>query len=148
MRGTLGTAVWISGRLLRLLGGREPFEALPVHHQLDAEPARLSDVLLLLASTHERLALGLTPWWGAGNGPLKTTVISRPARRLARALPGLLRGHPPAWANAAAGYESHPVTTLQLTSTGGYALDGEDYFPPAGSRIAISVGPEFEFLRP
>ncbi len=148
MRGTLGTAVWISGRLLRLLGGREPFTALPVDYRVDAEPARRRDALLLLATTHQRLALGLTPWWGVSTGPIKTTLVSRPARRLARALPRLLRGHPPAWANAAAGYESQAVTTLQLTPTGGYALDGEDYFPPAGSRIAISAGPEFEFLRP
>ena len=148
MRSGLGTAAWISGRLLRLLAGREPFEALALSWQPDAEPVRRCEALLLLASTHERLALGLTPWWGAGGGPIRTTLISRPARRLARALPGLLRGRPPAFANATAGYESRAVSTLHLTPTGGYALDGEDYFPPAGSELAISVGPEFAFLRP
>lgn len=148
MRSALGTAAWISGRLLRLLAGREPFEALAVSYRPDAEPVRHCEALLLLASTHERLALGLTPWWGAGSGPIRTTLISRPARRLARALPGLLRGRPPAFANAAAGYESRAATTLHLTPTGGYALDGEDYFPPAGSELTISGGPEFEFLRP
>lgn len=148
MRSALGTVAWISGRLLRLLGGREPFDALPVDYQVNAEPARCRDALLLLASTHQRLALGLTPWWGAGSGPIKTTLVSRPARRLALALPGLLRGRPPAFANAAAGYESHTATTLHLTPTGGYALDGEDYFPPAGSELTVSAGPEFEFLRP
>ena len=148
MRSALGTVAWISGRLLRLLGRREPFDALPVDYQVNAEPARCRDALLLLASTHQRLALGLTPWWGAGSGPIKTTLVSRPARRLALALPGLLRGHPPAFANAAAGYESHTATTLHLTPTGGYALDGEDYLPPAGSELVVSAGPEFEFLRP
>jgi len=148
MRSALGTAAWISGRLVRLLGGRAPFQSLPVDYQLDAEPARCREALLLLATTHQRLAFGLTPWWGAGTGPIKTTLISRPARRLALALPGLLRGHPPAWANAAAGYESGAVTTLHLTPTGGYALDGEDYFPPAGRELTVSAGPEFEFLRP
>ncbi|ANX04297.1 diacylglycerol kinase family protein [Immundisolibacter cernigliae] len=148
MRSALGTAAWISGRLLRLLAGREPFEALPVSWQPDAEPARRCEALLLLASTHERLALGLTPWWGPGSGRIRTTLISRPARRLARALPGLLRGRPPAFANAATGYESRAVSTLHLTPTGGYALDGEDYFPPAGSELAISTGREFEFLQP
>lgn len=148
MRGALGTAAWISGRLLRLLAGRAPVDALPVDYRLDVEPAAHREALLLLASTHERLALNLRPWWGAGTGPIRTTLIGRPARRLAWALPGLLRGRPPAWANAAAGYESRAASTLQLTPTGGYALDGEDYFPPAGSPISISVGPEFEFLRP
>jgi hypothetical protein len=148
MRSALGTVAWISGRLLRLLGRREPFDALPVDYQVNAEPARCRDALLLLASTHQRLALGLTPWWGAGSGPIKTTLVSRPARRLALALPGLLRGHPPAFANAAAGYESHTATMLHLTPTGGYALDGEDYLPPAGSELVLSAGPEFEFLRP
>lgn len=148
MRGTLGTATWISGRLLCLLAGREPVDALPVDYRLDAEPAAHREALLLLASTHERLAVGLRPWWGAGSGPIRTTLIGRPARRLAWALPGLLRGRPPAWANATAGYESRAASTLQLTPTGGYALDGEDYVAPAGSPISISVGPEFEFLRP
>jgi hypothetical protein len=148
MRSALGTAAWISGRLLRLLAGREPFEALALSWQPEAEPARSCEALLLLASTHERLALGLRPWWGAGSGPIRTTLISRPARRLARALPGLLRGRPPAFANSAAGYESRAASTLHLTPTGGYALDGEDYFPPAGSALAISAGSEFEFLRP
>jgi hypothetical protein len=148
MRSALGTVAWISGRLLRLLGGRAPFDALPVDYQVNAEPARCREALLLLASTHQRLALGLTPWWGAGSGPIKTTLVSRPARRLALALPGLLRGHPPAFATAAAGYESHTATMLHLTPTGGYALDGEDYLPPAGSELVLSAGPEFEFLRP
>lgn len=148
MRSALGTAAWISGRLLRLLAGREPFEALALSYQPDAEPVRRCEALLLLASTHQRLALGLRPWWGAGSGPIRTTLISRPARRLARALPGLLRGRPPAFANAAAGYQSHAVSTLHLTPTGGYALDGEDYFPPAGSELVVDAGPEFAFLRP
>ncbi|HEX2796503.1 MAG TPA: diacylglycerol kinase family protein [Immundisolibacter sp.] len=148
MRSALGTAAWISGRLLRLLAGREPFEALALNYRPDAEPVRRCEALLLLASTHERLALGLTPWWCAGGGPIRATLISRPARRLARALPGLLRGRPPAFANAAAGYESRAITTLHLTPTGGYALDGEDYFPPAGSELVVDAGPEFEFLRP
>ncbi len=148
MRSALGTGLWITVRLARLLLGRSPFAALPLDWRVDDGATRHREALLLLATTHQRLALGLTPWWGAGNGPIRTTLIGRPARRLAWALPGLLRGRPPAWANAAAGYESRAASSLHLTPTGGYALDGEDYFPPAGSELAVDAGPEFEFLRP
>lgn len=148
MRSALGTGLWIVARLAQLLLGRSPFTALPIDYRVDNEPARHREALLLLATTHQRLALGLTPWWGTGRGPIKTALISRPARRFTLALPGLLRGRPPAWANTAAGYESQTATTLHLTPTGGYALDGEDYFPSAGSELVVSAGPEFEFLRP
>ena len=146
--GACGTALWIAGRLTRLLGGRLPFAPQPIRLQVDDGPEAERAALLLLATTHHRLALGLTPWWGEGDGPLRLTTLSLPARRLALALPGLLRGRPPAFATPAAGYESHRASTLQLAATGGYALDGEDYFPPAGSALAVSAGPEFTFFTP
>jgi hypothetical protein len=148
MRSALGTATWIVGRLARLLAGRAPFVSRPLVVQADEAPAAVRDAFLLLATTHERLALGLTPWWNGAGGPIRVTTISAPARRLARVLPGLLRGRPPAFVDAAAGYASGTVRTLRLTPSGGYALDGEDYLPPAGSTLVVSAGPEFEFLRP
>jgi diacylglycerol kinase family enzyme len=146
--GAGGTALWIAARLVRLLGGRLPFAPQPIRLKVDDGPAAERAALLLLATTHHRLALGVTPWWGEGDGPLHLTTLSLPARRLALALPGLLRGRPPAFATPAAGYESHRASTLQLAATGGYALDGEDYFPPAGSALAVSAGPEFTFFTP
>lgn len=147
LRSALGTALWVSGRLLRLLAGRAPFEPQAVDWQT-AGTQQHSDALVLAATTHQRLAFGLRPWWGAGAGPINITVISRPARRLALALPGVLRGRPPAWAGADAGYASCRTDTLQLTAAGGYALDGEDYLSPAATRLRIEAGPAFEFLRP
>jgi diacylglycerol kinase family enzyme len=148
LHGALGTALWVAGRLTRLLGGRLPFAPQPIRLKVDDGPEAERAALLLLATTHHRLALGLTPWWGEGDGPLRLTTLSLPARRLALALPGLLRGRPPAFATPAAGYESHRASSLDLAATGGYALDGEDYFPPAGSALAVSAGPEFTFFTP
>lgn len=148
MRSALGTGLWIAARLARLLIGRMPFKAQPVDYRVDAEAVRHRQTLVLLATTHQRLAFGLRPWWGVAAGPLRITLVNRPARRLALALPGLLRARPPAWADAAAGYESHTATTLHLTPPGGYALDGEDYCPSGGGELRVSVGPEFEFLTP
>jgi hypothetical protein len=147
MGGMVGTAAWIVGRLLRLLAGRAPFAPLPLSLQAGQGTAPTRECFLLLATTHRCLALGIRPWWNA-DGPIHITAISRPARRLARVLPGLLCGRPPAHADAAAGYESLSADTFTLAPRGGYALDGEDYFPPEGSTLAVSVGPEFEFLRP
>lgn len=148
MRSGLGTGLWIAARLTRLLIGRTPFKAWPVDYRVDTEAPCHREALVLLATTHQRLAFGLTPWWGVGAGPIRITLINHPARRLALALPGVLRARPPDWADAAAGYESRMATLLHLTLPGGYALDGEDYSPPAGSELVVSAGPEFEFLRP
>lgn len=148
MGGVLGTAAWIAGRLARLLTGRAPFDPLPLTLQSGDAPVVTRDAFMLLATTQRRLALGIRPWWNGDDGPIHLTTISRPARRLAFALPGLLRGRPPAFADAAAGYESRSTGAFTLTPCGGYALDGEDYFPPEGSALSVSAGPEFEFLRP
>lgn len=146
MGGALGTAMWITGRLARLLTGRAPIAPLPLTLQTGDAPAVQRDAFLLLATTQRRLALGIRPWWHNGNGPIHITTISRPARRLALALPGLLRGRPPGFATAAAGYESLSAHAFTLAPNGGYALDGEDYFPPDGSVLAARAGAEFEFL--
>jgi hypothetical protein len=146
--GGLGTAAWIAGRLARLAVGRAPFAPLPLTFQAGDAPAVTRDAFLLLATTQRRLALGIRPWWHGAGGPIHVTTISRPARRLALALPGLLRGRPPAFADAEAGYDSRSTDAFTLTPGGGYALDGEDYFPPAGSALAVRAGPEFEFLCP
>ena len=148
LRGAPGTALWVAARLARLLGGRLPFAPQPIRLKVDDSPAAERAALLFLATTHRRLALGLTPWWGEGDGPLHITTLSLPARRLALALPGLLRGRPPAFATPAAGYESLRARSLQLAATGGYALDGEDYFPPPASALAVGAGPEFTFFTP
>ncbi len=147
LRSALGTALWVSGRLVRLLAGRAPFAPQAIEWRTDGA-LRHSDALVLAATTHQRLALGLRPWWGAGAGPINITAISRPARRLALALPGVLRGRPPAWAGVDAGYASCRADTLELTAAGGYALDGEDYLLPPATRLRIDAGPAFEFLRP
>lgn len=148
LRSALGTALWVSGRLVRLLAGRAPFEPQAIAWQAGGGALQRSDALVLAASTHQRLALGLRPWWGTGAGPINVTAIGRPARRLVLALPGVLRGRPPAWANADAGYASCRADALELTAAGGYALDGEDYRSPAATRLRVEAGPAFEFLRP
>lgn len=148
MSGVLGTVMWIIGRLARLLVGRAPFAPLPLTLQTGSALPGTRDAFLLLATTQRRLALGIQPWWGGGDGAIRITTISRPARRLALVLPGLLRGRPPAFATAAAGYDSVCADTFMLTPVGGYALDGEDYFPPANSALSVCAGRIFEFLRP
>ncbi|GAB4348955.1 MAG: diacylglycerol kinase family protein [Immundisolibacter sp.] len=148
LRSALGTALWVSGRVLRLLVGRASFQSQPIDWRTEGAPRRHCDALVLLATTHRRLALGLRPWWGAGAGSINVTAIGRPARRLALALPGVLRGRPPAWAGVEAGYASCRTDALELTAAGGYALDGEDYLSPAATRLRIDAGPTFEFLRP
>jgi diacylglycerol kinase family enzyme len=148
MGGTLGTAVWITTRLARLAAGRAPFAPLPLAVQIADAPARTRDTFVLLATTQRRLALGMRPWWNDRGQPIRVTAVNRPARRLAFALPGLVCGRPPAFADSRAGYESCAVDAFTLEADGGYALDGEDFNVSGRTALRVVAGPEFEFLRP
>ena len=52
----------IAGRLARLAVGRAPFAPLPLTLQAGDDPAVKRDAFLLLATTQQRLALGLGQW--------------------------------------------------------------------------------------
>jgi hypothetical protein len=106
------------------------------------------DILLLLITTLDRLILGVRPFWGAGGGPLRLTVVGARPRGLLRALPSLVHGRSSSWATPANGYLSCCARDIQLTMKGGFALDGELFStdPDPGS-VHIQDGGTADFLR-
>lgn len=101
---------------------------------------------VLLATTLNRLLLGLWPFWGTGDGAVKSLAVAAPPQRLAAALPALARGRPKDWM-AQAGYVSRRSGRLDIVGEAPVVLDGEPFTPAAG-RLVLSAGPEMEFMRP
>ena len=90
-------------------------------------------MLILVASTLERLTLGIRPFWASGAGAIGLTTIRGGAAHFGRAILSVLRGRPNARATRENGYESSRADTVALHLAGEINLDGE---------IFASAGPE------
>ena len=101
-----------------------------------ARPER--EYLLLLATTLDRLLLGLRPFWGGGAGRLRHTSIDFPPRRFARALVPTLRGRPRPWM-ADCGYVSGRADRMALYLTTPFVLDGEIFMPTPGVPLTLTA---------
>lgn len=116
---------------------------------LDDEPSGPPhDIVMLFASTLERLFLNIRPYWGTETDrPLRATIIRSPAKRLIRTLPALLRGKPNRNLTPEAGYLSHNVGRVNLHFDGPYTLDGEILHAHAGrGPVEVSEGGKLTFL--
>lgn len=102
--------------------------------------------LMLVASTAERLSLGIRPFWASEPGPLHISWIRHPAPGLLRHAPALLRGHAPRGRGA-----QHLVSAaggaFTLDTGEDFTLDGEIYDAPANRRLTLDVAGDAEFLR-
>ena len=96
--------------------------------------------LLVLVSTLERLFLGMRPYWGGENGPLRYTAVSVEPKRLLRVLLSLFRSRQSRHATPANGYFSHNVHAVQLEMEGDFTLDGELYAAGEGPVTITSAG--------
>jgi hypothetical protein len=95
---------------------------------------------LLLASTLERLPLGIRPF-GAPRPGLKLLTIDAPPRRLVASLPALLGGYE----LPDAGYHRSDPDVIRLVVDGDIIVDGE---PFAGGAMTLSRGAPIRFAVP
>lgn len=102
---------------------------------------------LLLATTLQKLLLGLWPFWGEGEGELRWLDIAAPPKRLAAALPAVLRGRPRPWM-AEAGYLSGRARSMDLTLSEPFVVDGEHFDPGPGGEVRVRAGPIVDFVVP
>jgi hypothetical protein len=147
VRGTRAAALTVVGYVMALLAGRG-VPSIPVTCSLDDRPAEHRNLMLVLATTLERLLLGLRPFWGTGAGGLRFTAVTVRPRHLLRALPSLLRGRPRRYGTVETGYVSRNAGEVRLVFDGGCTLDGE--LLTADSRrgpVRLSVGPRASFVR-
>jgi hypothetical protein len=90
----------------------------------DAQPAQY-DTLILAMSTLQRLAFGMRPFWGQGQGGIRLTLIEQRCTRFARTFFSIARGRANHNAVPASGYFSHNAHTVRLELDGKFNLDGE-----------------------
>lgn len=103
-------------------------------------------VRLLLVTTLDRLFLGIRPYWGAGPGALKATLVDHAAHRLVRRMPRLLRGRPDATMTPAFGYHSARLDRLSLRFRGSFTLDGELFAADPQEVVDVSATERVKFL--
>jgi hypothetical protein len=121
---------------------REPVfaDGVPVDLTIDGDHCR-SRASILLITTLSELLLGIRPFWGAGIGPLRFTLVREHAQRFLRSFPDLLRGRPEPHLTEAAGYSSRRATVIEVRSDGPYLIDGEIYHAPTGEIRVEAFGP-------
>lgn len=104
---------------------------------VDGAPTRGGRHFLTLATTLDRLILGLTPFWGEGEEPVRWLDIPAPPQRLMAALLPTLRGRPRPWM-LDAGYASGRAREMVVELSQPFVVDGE-LFEPGTSGIVLSA---------
>lgn len=137
--------------ILRFLGlfllGRSKQVITPVRTCIreDAGPAQSDSCLFLLASTLDRLLLGMRPYWGAAAAPLHVTRVREFPARFWRSLPWLLSGRG-GRLKESDGYHSSNVRELELDMEDDFIVDGELY--RAAGVLQLSTSEPAAFLVP
>lgn len=97
--------------------------------------------LFVLISTLDRLFLGMRPYWGTEDGPLRYTAVRQRPKYLLRILMSLFGAGRGQHATPANGYSSHNVEQVQLDMEGDFTLDGELYTAGKQPITISSAGP-------
>lgn len=121
-------------------------QGVPVAISIDGEEPQTRYSFAMLATSLNRLMLGLWPFWGEGAGGFDVTEIAAPPKRLIRTLATAGMGRPPARA-AEDGYRSAKVDRVSLTLRDPFIFDGDTFAPGEDGRVELTAGPEFRFVR-
>jgi hypothetical protein len=103
-------------------------------------------LLILIATTLDRLVLRSRPFWGTADRPVRHMRISHPPKRLVRNAPRILYGGddrrlPPE------DYRSGGAARLELWLDGPFTIDGE-FFTPTGDRpVVVTADETIRFVR-
>ncbi len=124
--GEIASAVVIVRFLISLLLRRRgaEFAALRAAVKIDGGREYQGHYTIVLASTLNRLLLGMRPYWGKGNGPIHTTFVRENAGRFWRSLLPLIRGRGDTL-HEGDGYYSRNSHILELLIDGDFIVDGE-----------------------
>jgi len=106
-------------------------------------------MLILVASTLERLSLGIRPFWAPRGAAMGLTAIRGGAARFSRAILSLLRGRPNRHVIPENGYESFRADRIELYLDGDLNLDGELFATSgADTPLVITARGPVRFLCP
>jgi len=139
------TATLLGRAAFGSLGGVLQADKLQV--ALDGGPPQTRELRVVMATTAQKLFLGLRPFWGREPGAVRLTLLAADARRLPLAAWGILRGRPPAWATPELGYESHNCERAAFRLDCGVTLDGELFSPDPGRALELTADRRVRFVR-
>ncbi len=108
---------------------------------------RHDDQVLLIATSLERLLLGMRPWWGSDDGPIHLTSIRRRPRAVLRRIRSLLFGRPHPRMTESEGYFSENTDGFDLYADGRFALDVEVFSVEPGEAVSVRATRPMRFLR-
>ena len=111
----------------------------------DAEEAP-REMLLVLATTLDKLVLGSRPFWNQKGEPLRFTAVAFPPERLLRSIRKVLYGGNERNLPAAC-YASGGAEVLRLRFDGQFTLDGQMFDAPGDGPLSISAPDRVEFVR-
>lgn len=148
-QGVFGAGVVTSGLVARAAFGRSDGILDPdkVQLRLDGEEPTTGAHLLLIATTLERLFLGMRPFWGVEPAPLHLTAVSSEAQRLRAAAAGILRGRPAPYVTPANGYLSRNVHRAEILVDCGLTVDGELWPAEPGRRVRLTASDSVGLVR-
>ena len=143
-------ALAIAGSLRRLLSGRVTSDSLlypqTLRLQCDAAPVREVSSVVLLATTLERLLLGLRPAPPAP-GRIGVAGLVHPYRHLGRALPAFLRGRPLPPRAEGQGLWRAQVEMLSVGGEGEATLDGELFPTQLAAPLHLTRAAPVQFVK-
>jgi len=100
--------------------------------------------LMYLATTLQKLILGIKPFWGGANGPMRSTILPYPAPNVFRwALP-LMRGGEDR--KVPTGCLSFCADEVLIETKCPFVIDGEFFDPPENEPLRIETGPDFSYV--
>ena len=149
-QGVFGAGMVTAGLVARLAFGREAdgiLAADKIQLRVDGVAVERGESRLVMATTLQRLFLGLRPFWGSGPGGVRLTAISADARQLARAVPGILAGRPGRCVVEENGYLSRNAQRVALLAGCGLTVDGELIEPKSGRVVSITADRVVRFVR-
>ena len=148
MRTGLGTATSIVKLVTRHLWSRSAFEPTKARFTVNEQHGPEEDAwCVFMATTLDRIALGIYPFWGARSGPIRMMAVSHDHRKLLRAGVRAVWGKQSRHlkeANGYHGFSGHRIT-LELPSSG-VTLDGE-IIKPVNGTLRMGIAGELNFLR-
>lgn len=144
----LGVAMGVVGSVAAAFGkDRASWQAgVPLVIAVDGGTAREGASFVLLATSLDRLILGLWPFWGTGEGAIRLTEIAAPPKRLAAGLAAIGMRKKPSFADEA-GYVSLRANAVSLKLAEPFIFDGDTFTPGADGRVELTAGPQLRFVR-
>ncbi len=111
----------------------------------DGELKASYDQLLFLATTLDRLILGMRPFWNVERNKLRATAIAYPHPNIFRYLLPVMYGGDERRLPEP-DFTSFSAERIGLATEASMVIDGEIFEPPERGEIKVSTGPQFEYF--